>query len=81
MTVTAGLILSGSYLGEAARKNGAAEYAYVTLFLLLTSVGAQADLRAITQAPAFMAAGLIVLIIHFAILVIVCRLLKLPSFC
>ncbi|MEO0438745.1 MAG: DUF819 family protein [Pseudomonadota bacterium] len=80
LAVTAGLLLSGSTLGRAARRHRASEYAYAALFLLLVSVGAQADLRAITGAPAFLLAGLLVLLVHFAVLVSTCRLLRLPAF-
>ncbi|MEM1145186.1 MAG: DUF819 family protein [Pseudomonadota bacterium] len=79
-SVTAGLLLSGSSLGSLARRHRASEYAYAALFLLLVSVGAQADLRAITEAPVFLVVGVFVLIVHLFLLTLACRLLRLPAF-
>ncbi|MEM1110276.1 MAG: DUF819 family protein [Pseudomonadota bacterium] len=78
--VSGGLLLSVTRVGAAARRYQASEYAYAALFLLLVTVGAQADLRAITNAPVFLLAGLVVLIIHIAFLVLTCRVLRLPAF-
>ncbi|MEM0953185.1 MAG: DUF819 family protein [Pseudomonadota bacterium] len=80
ITVTLGLLLSGSSVGRAAREYRAAEYAYASMFLLFTSVGAQADLRAVTEAPVFLVAGILVMAIHVSILLGVCRWLRLPAF-
>ncbi|MEM9257538.1 MAG: DUF819 family protein [Pseudomonadota bacterium] len=78
--VSGGLLLSVTRLGAAARRYQASEYAYAALFLLLVTVGAQADLRAIGNAPAFLLAGLVILTIHIVVLVLVCRMLHLPAF-
>lgn len=78
--VSVGLLLSPTGIGKAARKHSASQFAYVALFLLLTTVGAQADLRAITTSPVFLAVGLMVLGIQILTLTIACRLLQLPAF-
>ncbi|MEM1190032.1 MAG: DUF819 family protein [Pseudomonadota bacterium] len=80
ITVSLGLLLSGSRLGQLARQHRASEYAYAALFLLLVSVGAQADLRAVGEAPVFLFAGALVLLVHVACLLLACRLLRLPAF-
>ncbi len=53
---------------------------YWLLFLLLTSVGARASLAAITATPAWMAAGLVWILIHAATLLAAGRLLRMPLF-
>ncbi|MEM9257614.1 MAG: DUF819 family protein [Pseudomonadota bacterium] len=80
VSVSGGLLLSITRLGAAARRHQAPEYAYAALFLLLVTVGAQADLRAIANAPTFLLAGLVILTIHIVCLVLVCRMLRLPAF-
>ncbi|MEM6302459.1 MAG: DUF819 family protein [Pseudomonadota bacterium] len=80
ISVSVGLLLSGSRLGRVARRHRASEYAYAALFLLLVSVGAQADLRAVTEAPLFLVVGVVVLATHLVILLAICRYLRLPSF-
>jgi uncharacterized membrane protein len=53
---------------------------YVALYMLLTGIGAQADLRAVLAAPAFLAAGALWIAIHATILLIAARLLRAPLF-
>ena len=80
VSVTVGLFVSGLKVGHAARRHRASEYAYAALFLLLVSVGAQADLRAVGEAPLFLLGGMVVLVTHLACLLVACRLLRLPVF-
>jgi uncharacterized membrane protein len=53
---------------------------YVALYLLLTAIGAQADLKAVLAAPLFLAAGVLWMVVHVAILFLVGRLIRAPLF-
>jgi uncharacterized membrane protein len=77
--VTVGLALSFTPVRrlEAA---GASRLGYLALYLLLTAIGAQADLKAVLDAPLFLAAGALWIAIHAAILLFVARLIKAPLF-
>lgn len=59
---------------------GASRLGTTVLLLLLTSYGAQTNLRAIVQSPAFMAFGAVMVFTHGAVLVVFGRLLRLPIF-
>ena len=59
---------------------GASRVGYVALYLMLTGIGAQADLHAIIEAPLFLVVGVVWLLIHIAILFLVARLLRAPLF-
>ncbi|MBI4546246.1 MAG: DUF819 family protein [Gemmatimonadetes bacterium] len=79
IVVTGGLLLSftpARRLEEA----GASRIAYVALYLLLTAIGAQADLKAVLAAPAFVGAGLLWIGVHAAVLLAVARLIRAPLF-
>jgi uncharacterized membrane protein len=79
IVVTVGLALSFTPVRrlEAA---GASRVGYVALYLLLTAIGAQADLAAVVEAPAFLAAGIVWLAVHAGILLLVARWVKAPLF-
>jgi uncharacterized membrane protein len=79
LVVTVGLALSFTPVRrlEAA---GASRLGYLALYLLLTAIGAQADLKAVLEAPLFLAAGVLWIAIHAAILLFVARLIKAPLF-
>lgn len=79
IVVTGGLLLSLTPLRNL-EEVGASRLGYVALYLLLTGIGAQADLRAIFDAPLFLAAGAFWIVIHAAVLLIVARLLRAPLF-
>ncbi len=79
IVVTVGLILSFTPV-RALEDHGASRVGYLALYLLLTAIGAKADLRAVVSAPAFLAAGILWLGIHVAILVGVARLIRAPLF-
>ncbi len=55
-------------------------FGYFLLFLLLTSIGARVDISAIAQAPLFLAAGIVWILIHALILLATGRLFKIPLF-
>jgi len=61
-------------------KQGASHLGNLFLYLLLATIGAQADLRAITEAPVFLLVGVVWISIHALVLFGVGRLLKAPMF-
>lgn len=79
MVVTAGLLLSFTPMRRL-EEVGASRLGYAALYLLLTGIGAQADLKAVLAAPAFMAAGVIWLLVHMIVLFAASRLLRAPLF-
>jgi uncharacterized membrane protein len=79
IVVTVGLLLSFTPLRRL-EEVGASRLGYVALYLLLTGIGAQADLKAVLAAPQFLAAGALWIGIHATILLIVARLLRAPLF-
>ena len=79
VVVTVGLLLSFTRLREY-EKVGASGFGYTGLYLLLAGIGAQADLRAVLQAPLYLAAGAVWIAIHVGILLLAARLVKAPLF-
>ncbi len=77
--VTGGLALSFTPLRHY-EKVGASGLGYTALYLLLAGIGAQADLRAVVQAPVYLAAGVVWIAIHVAVLLIAARIVKAPLF-
>ncbi len=61
-------------------KQGASHLGNLFLYLLLATIGAKADLRAITEAPVFLAVGVVWIAVHAIILFSVGRYLKAPMF-
>ncbi|MFQ5569120.1 MAG: DUF819 domain-containing protein [Rhodothermales bacterium] len=79
IVVTVGLILSFTPMRKL-EQPGASRLGYLALYLLLTSIGAQANLAAVLDAPIFLATGAVWIAIHVAILFLVAWLLKAPMF-
>jgi uncharacterized membrane protein len=77
--VTGGLMLSFTKLREF-EKVGASGLGYTALYLLLAGIGAQADLKAVMDAPLYLVAGAVWLSIHIAVLLIAARIVKAPLF-
>ena len=74
-----GLALSFTPLARL-EKQGASHMGNLFLYLLLATIGAKADLRAITEAPMFLVVGVVWIAIHATVLFSVGRLLKAPMF-
>ncbi len=74
-----GLVLSLTRLAEL-EFAGASHVGNLFLFLLLATIGAKADLQAITRAPVFLLAGVVWILIHAVILFFGGKLLKAPMF-
>ncbi|NND70777.1 MAG: DUF819 family protein [Rhodothermales bacterium] len=79
VVVTVGIVLSFSPL-QKLEEYGASKIGYLALYLLLTSIGARADVSAIAEAPQLMVAGAIWLTIHVAILLAAARIFRAPLF-
>jgi uncharacterized membrane protein len=79
IVVTLGLVLSFTP-ARGLEEAGASRVGYAALYLLLAAIGAQADLRAVLDAPVFLAAGIVWIAIHAAILLVVARLIRAPLF-
>jgi len=79
LVVTVGLILSFTRL-QRLEEEGASRIGYVALYLMMAAVGAQADLRAVLEAPVFLLAGVVWIAIHVTVLLIVARLIRAPLF-
>jgi len=77
--VTGGLLLSFTPLRDF-EKVGASQLGYTALYLLLAGIGAQADLRAVMQAPVYLLAGALWISIHVAILLLAARIIRAPLF-
>lgn len=79
IVVTAGLLLSFTPM-QRLEEVGASRVGYAALYLLLTAIGAQADLRAVLQTPLFFAAGALWLFVHLVVLFTVARIVRAPLF-
>jgi uncharacterized membrane protein len=79
IVVTGGLLLSLTPV-RALEDHGASRVGYLALYLLLTAIGSKADLAAVLEAPAFLAAGALWIAIHVGILLLVARLIRAPFF-
>lgn len=79
VVVTGGLLLSFTRLRDF-EKVGASGLGYTALYLLLAGIGAQADLRAVLQAPVYLAAGAVWIAIHVAVLLLAARIVRAPLF-
>jgi uncharacterized membrane protein len=79
IVVTVGLLLSFTRV-RSLEEVGASRFGFLALYLMITAIGAQADLRAVLQTPVFFAAGILWIAIHVAILFGAARLLRAPLF-
>jgi len=79
IVVTGGLLLSFTPLREY-EKVGASQLGYAALYLLLAGIGAQADLKAVLDAPLYLVAGALWISIHVGILLLAARLIRAPLF-
>ena len=79
IVVTLGLVLSWTPLRRL-ESGGASRVGFLALYLLLTSIGARADLAAVLEAPVYMLAGVLWISIHVAILIVVAKIIRAPLF-
>jgi len=79
LATTLGLVLSFTPLARLERV-GASKVAFLALYLMLTAIGAQADIAAVTKAPAFLVVGVIWIAIHVAVMIAVAVATRSPLF-
>lgn len=79
ISVSAGLILSFTRLRKL-EQPGASRVGYLALYLLLTSIGAKADLTAVLEAPLYLMAGFVWISIHVLLLFLAAKVFKAPLF-
>src|SRR5690606_14281356 len=77
VVVTGGLLLSFTPIRRI-EEWGASRIGYAALYMLLTAIGAQADLKAVLDAPVYLLAGALWLSVHIALLFGMARLLRAP---
>ena len=74
---TLGILLSFTSLRKL-EFHGASQIGYLFLFLVLTSIGARANLSGILSAPLLIVAGVVLVLIHAVFLLIVSRVARIP---
>jgi uncharacterized membrane protein len=79
VAVTGGILLSFTPLRKL-EEVGASRFGYVALYLLVATIGAKADIRAVLDTPAFLAAGLLWISIHATLLFLMARVIRAPLF-
>lgn len=79
IVVTVGLLLSRTKMRNI-EQSGASSIGYVTLYIMFSCVGASADLSQLLDAPAFLLAGITILLVHIGLLFMVAKLIKAPAF-
>lgn len=79
IVVTGGVLLSFTPVRRL-EEWGASRFGYAALYLLISAMGAQADLRAVLDAPLYLATGVLWLAVHIALLFLVARLVRAPLF-
>ncbi len=79
LVTTLGLALSFTPISRI-EEAGGSRVGYLALYLLLTAIGAQADLRQILEVPLYLAVGVVWISIHAALLFIAARFLRAPLF-
>lgn len=79
LVLTVSIILSFTKLQNLERK-GASVIGNYMLYFLLASIGAKANLTAILNAPVFLLAGVVWILIHATVLYTIGRLIKAPIF-
>mgnify|MGYP006278016745 CR=1 FL=1 len=79
LVVTVGLLLSFTPL-QSLEEVGASRMGYFALYLLLTSIGAKADLVAVLDVPLYLLAGVVWIAIHIVVLLLAARMVRAPLF-
>jgi uncharacterized membrane protein len=79
LVTTLGLALSFTKVSEL-EGAGASTLGSLALYVLVTAIGARGDLRAILDAPMFLATGVLWIAIHVGILFMVARWIRAPLF-
>lgn len=72
-----GLVIAATPLGETA---GSSEVAMVMLYLIIGIIASGSDFSSLTEAPLYLLAGVIVLVVHVAIMVVYAKLTRTELF-
>ena len=72
-----GLIIAATPLGQTA---GSSEVAMVMLYLIIGIIASGSDFTSLTEAPLYLLAGIIVLVVHVAIMVVYAKLTRTELF-
>ena len=72
-----GLIIATTPLGKAA---GSTELAMVMLYVIIGIIASGSDFTSLTQAPVYLAAGIVVLLVHLTIMVVYAKLTRTELF-
>jgi uncharacterized membrane protein len=79
LATSAGLALSFTPAKRIERVGGS-RLGYLALYLMLTAIGAQADLAKVLEVPLYLAVGVVWLAVHVLLLLAAARLLRAPMF-
>ncbi len=79
IAVTIGLVLSFTPMRRL-EADGASRIGFAALYLLLTSIGAKADLAAVLDAPIYLLMGVVWMAVHIGLLFGAAKLLRAPLF-
>ena len=79
IVVTLGLAISFTKVREI-EKPGASQVGFLFLYLLLTSIGARANLLAVLDAPLYLLAGFIWISVHIGLLILMAKIIRAPLF-
>lgn len=79
LVTTLGLALSFTPVRRLERV-GASHVGYLALYLMLTAIGARADLAKVLEAPLYLVVGVVWLAVHIVVLFAVARLVRAPLF-
>ena len=79
LATTLGLAFSFTPLSRIERVGGS-KIGYLALYLILTSIGAQADLKEVLEVPLYLAVGVVWIGVHVIILFVAARLIRAPMF-
>jgi uncharacterized membrane protein len=79
LVTTVGLALSFTPLARLERV-GASRLGYLALYLMLTAIGAQADLKKVLEVPLYLVVGVVWLSVHIGCLLAMARILRAPLF-
>jgi len=79
LATTLGLVFSFTRLSRIEYVGGS-KVGYLALYLMLTAIGSQADLKKVLEVPLYLAVGLVWIAIHVVILFAAARLLRAPMF-
>jgi uncharacterized membrane protein len=79
LATSVGLVLSFTPVTRIERVGGS-KMGYLALYLMLTAIGAQADLKKVLEVPLYLAVGVVWVAVHVIFLIVAARLIRAPMF-